>query len=226
MEKEERKEKESTLEKIFRTLRVSCMMLILLVIAFVVLLFIRPKFFWQPFANFLNDGQSIRLDTEMTIEEAKAVLEFQLDINEDSTELIITEEILNTVARSEVDQLPFLTFEFNKDYIDAFWQINEKDDVVLLGYAKLVEETSDKADTFTDLKIDNLGLPRITIPSIFQKALFKSAKQVFDITGEETEGQSLIFNLLGTSSIYEIEDITIEEDRLIVLLDTDNSLYD
>lgn len=217
--------KDTTIQKLLRIFRMGCVLFILLSIAFVFIIIFRPKAFWGPIAHFLNTGIELPSETPISIEAAKNYLEKQLDV---SSEIIITEDVLTTLSRENVNELPFLTFKIEEGKINAYWQLDEKDGVKLYGYANLdkISEPIESVDVFTDLKVKDFGLPRISSPKFLNKALFSGAKRIFEFTKDDEDEKSLIFTLIGASSTYEFIDIRIEDGQIVILLDTENSFYD
>jgi hypothetical protein len=198
-----------------------CLSILICFILFILLLIVKPPFFWSRTTDFLNKNTSV--DTEkdyVDLTTAQDILESQIQaVGENKVEL--DEDILTVLARNSFENVPYLTVDLEKDSLKLIWIIdNSKDEYPLYGVAEI------KKDSKNSLYIDKLGTPRVYLPKAIGKAIFTTIVSLLTIGDEKADQNSLIYQLLSANPTFDITEIEFADDKLILTIAVESQIYD
>jgi len=185
-------------------------------------LVIRPDFAVDPLIDFLNNGRFItksEATNEVSSDETKQFIQDQIK-NNGKNEIIITQEQVNSIAKQNLKNLDDLQVDLKEDEIELLWSLKEiKKGKDVLGHAILkVEDDS--------IVIKKLGTPKFALPSTVEEFLASSILATTKLGKDTSSAKNVTTELLGFKDSIRVDDIKIEENRIIITVDVTVKIYD
>lgn len=200
--------------------RISCFILILLLICCLSITFIlisKPPVVWDSVVDFNNMEIELLDDSEFSYEDAVDRIDEQI-VNRGDNFVTIEEEFLSVLARESFPALKDLTILVGEDSMTLYWLIDESSN--LIGAAEI------RIDNDSRLYIDGLGTPRFKLPKELSNSVAGIALTYLNFGNSTNESGNLIYKILGAKDSQMIDDVKFKDGELEVNIIFEPSLYD
>lgn len=197
-----------------------CFIIIVLIITLVLLIISKPRFFWQPTVQFLNNNVTLSEQTTPNLEEAKEFIESQItELGENTVR--IPEEYITALIPVVLTNFNTPTAEVDDQGMHIYWILdNTIPEEPLLGKITI------KADEQTGFYAHSIGFERFGIPEFFAKALMNAVQSAIQLLGQNSANTNLVQGLFGINGDFSLKAVEFLQDELVLVVDVNVKLFE
>lgn len=181
----------------------------------IMLLVFRPASIWRGITNVINNEAYIQ---EQTIDLATAQEAVASQI-ENSDEIVISEEILTSLARETLSEyISYPTINIEEGKLSIYWSLLVDDQKNhLIGRIDTIYSNG-------KFEISDMGVGRISLPGFIKNFIQNNLIRVFDEKAEIND-QFFLDSLQLDSSRIKVNEIRLAKDNMIIDLELNNSIF-
>ncbi len=199
-----------------RTLSCSgCLLVILLVIGSIYVVLSRPPVIWNTVVNFLNNSVQIPQFNGMSAESAKNQINSSAQAS-GYTSVSINENQLTAIVRENFKQLDNAIVDIEPNTIRIYWSLEKTiPNNPLIGVIEIKMGTDGK------LNLTKVGTEKIALPDFMNQLVSNLVPSVLSISSSDKDKTQVIYNLLSSNQSFQIKNVKLEKDNLILEISID-----
>lgn len=197
-----------------------CFIIIVLIITLILLIIGKPRFFWEPAVQFLNNDIVLSTQTTPTLEEAKTFIESQItELGENTVR--IPEEYISVLLPVVLINFNNPTAEVDEQGMHIYWKVD-----TTIPEKPLMGKISIRGDEKTGFYAYSIGFERFGIPEFFAKALMNAVQSALQLIDPKSSHKDLIQGLFGINGDFALKKIEYKQDELVLVIDVNVKLFE
>ena len=194
---------------------------ILIIVSIGFIIFSKPKEIWSPIITILNNGVVLdsNINEELKNINIKEFISKQIKSLGDNT-IIIPEKYLSPLIKEQIEVLPKLRVDLEKDKINVYWVLEESiKDNPLIAHLQLRIGEND------EVILSKLGVPLVSLPEVINKLLLASTLNTLKVAGDNLNFSSVLTQLLDINQNAKINGIKILDNQVEINVNISINLF-
>jgi len=197
-----------------------CFLIIVLIITLILLIISKPRFFWEPTVQFLNNDLALVDQTIPNLAEAKEYIESQItELGENTVR--IPEEYITVLLPVVLTNFNQPTAEVDEQGLHIYWIID-----TTIPENPLMGKITIKGDEKKGFYAHSIGFERFGIPEFFAKALLNAVQSALQLIDPKSSNTDLIQGLFGINGDFALKKIEFKQDELVLVIDVNVKLFE